>query len=144
MYVDAQTLYSDSQAITASAASTNLVDHEISRDLGTGQDVYLVAVVDVAFTDAGSDSTVQVDLQSDNDVAFGSVDNTQTIGTFAATSAVGTTLIAKLQPGQVDSRYTRINYTVANGNLTTGSITAFLTTDVQNYTAYADNYTITS
>lgn len=37
MYVDAQNQYSNAQAVTASAASTNLIDHGQARDLGTGE-----------------------------------------------------------------------------------------------------------
>lgn len=143
MLIDAQNLYSDAQAVTASAASTNIIDHDISRNLGVGQELYLVVVCDVAMTDASSDSTVAVTLESDNDSAFGSVDDTQTIGTFAALSAVGARLVAKLSPDLVDSRYSRVYYTVANGNLSTGSFTAFLTTSIDAYTAYANGYAIT-
>lgn len=142
MYVDAQNLFSDAQAVTAAAASTNIVDLGVARDLGTGQDVYLVVSCDVAMTDSGSDSTLAVILESDNDVAFGSVDTSQSIGTFAAVSAAGTRLIAKLAPGTINSRYIRVYYTPGNGNLSAGSFTAFLTTDIDKYVAYANNYTI--
>ena len=143
MYVDAQTLFSDAQAITAAAASTNLIDLGAANvNLGTGRDVYLVAVVDVAFTDSGSDSTLTVALEMDTAAAFSSATTAQTIGTFGALSAIGARLIAKLQPEAITERFIRLQYTPNNGNLTTGSLTAFLTEDIQAFTAFPDGFTI--
>lgn len=143
MKIDAENRYSNAQAITANAASTNIIDHGIARDLGTGQDIYLVAVVTTAFTDTGSNSTCTVTLETDNDVAFGSPTlAAQTLGVFGALAAIGATLIAKLQPGAVNERYSRLFYTMANGDLSAGAITAFLTSDIQKYTSYPKGYTI--
>lgn len=142
MYVDAELQFSDSQAVTAAAASTNIIDLGSVRDLGAGQDLYLVVNCTVAMTDGSSDSTLAVTLQTDDNSGFSSATTGQTIGTFAATSAVGTQMISKVDVGALNERYARVYYTPANGNLTTGSFDAFLTTDVDKYTAYADNITI--
>lgn len=142
MYVDAQNLFSDAQAITASAASTNLIDLGSARDIGVGQELYVVAVVDIGFTDAGSDSTVTVTLETDDNAAFTSAATVQTIGTFAALTAAGSRLVARLQPSAAWEQYVRAYYTVANGNLTTGSLTVFLTIDIQAWTAYPIGYTV--
>lgn len=142
MYVDAQNLFSDAQAITASAVSTNIIDLGSARDIGVGRELYLVVLVDTAFTDAGSDSTVQVDIQTDDNAAFASATTLKTVGTFAALSAVGSRLIERLNPDLAWEQYIRLNYTVANGNLTTGSLTAFLTVDVHAWTAYPIGYTV--
>lgn len=143
MILDAQNLFSDAQAVTAAAASTNIIDlGAVRREVGTGQDVYVVVSCDVAMTDASSDSTLAVTVQSDDAAAFGSATDRQTIGTFPAVSAIGTRLIAKLQPEALVERYIRLYYTPANGNLSTGSFTAFLTTDADSFRAYADGITI--
>ncbi len=142
MYVDAQNLFSDAQAVTASAASTNLIDLGSARDIGVGRELYFVVIVDVAFTDAGSDSTVTVIIQTDDNSGFGSAVTAQTIGLFAALTAAGSRLIARLAPEAGWEQYIRAFYTVANGNLTTGSLTAFLTTDIQAWTAYPIGYTV--
>lgn len=143
MYVDSQLLLSDAQAVTASADSTNIIDLGIARDIGTGEDLYLVTVCDVAMTDASSDSTVTVTLQGDSTSTI-TPDATQALFTFPATSAAGTVKYAKLDPGSAPLQYQYINvkYTVANGNLTTGSFTTLLTTDIQKYVSYANNSTI--
>lgn len=143
MYVDSQLLFSDAQAITATAASTNSIDLGAVRDIGTGKSLYVVCSVDVAFTDAGSDSTLAVALEGDSTTTF-TPDGTDTLFTFSALSAVGTTKIAKLDPGMasLQYRYVQLKYTPAGGNLATGSVTAFITDSVDKYVSYADAITI--
>lgn len=142
MYVDKENLYSDAQAVTSDVASTNLIDHKAVRDLGTGQDVYVVVLIDVTMDDSGDDSTCTVTIETDDSDAFGSATTAQTIGTFAAVSAAGSVLVAKLQPGAINERYSRLKYTMANGDLSAGTFTAFLTTDIHKWVAYAKGYTI--
>jgi hypothetical protein len=142
MYIDNFTRFSDSQAVTASAASTNLIDLRAAHQLSAGQPIYLVSVVTVAMTDAGSDSTITVILESDTTAAFGSPTTVQTLGTFAAVSAVGTRIVAPVMNFATAERFLRVTYTVANGNLTTGSFTTLVTLDPSLWVAYPDNITI--
>jgi len=142
MIIDSQNLFSDEQAVTAAAASTNLIDLGTERRPGTGENLYIVAQVDEAFTDAGSDSTLLVELESDDNVAFSSPTVRQTIGTFAALAAAGSRLIARYAPETLNERFIRLKYTPANGNLSTGKVTAFVTKDIQAFTAYPDGFTI--
>lgn len=143
MILDAQAQFSDAQAITASAVSTNAYDlRAASLDIGMGENVYLVVNCDVAMTDGSNDSTVAVTLVTDDNSSLSSPTAVQTIGTFAALSAIGTRLVAKLQPGMTLERYIGVNYTVANGNLTTGSFSAYLVKDIGSNKHYADNITI--
>lgn len=143
MYVDAQLLFSDAQAVTAAAASTNYVDLGAVRDIGTGQDLYVVVVCDVAMTDSGSDSTLDVILYGDSTTTF-TPDASQTLFTFPAVSAAGTVKIAKLDPSSapLQYRYIELYYSPNNGNLSTGSFTAFITHNIDQYTSYADGITI--
>lgn len=141
-YIDAQYRFSNAQAITASAASTNIVDLMAARNLGDGRPLWLVVACVVTMTDAASDSTVAVTVETDDNSGFSSATTAQTVGTFAATSAAGTRFQVRLQPFTTAERYLRLQYTVANGNLTTGSYTAFLTTDPDRWTAYQDGLTI--
>lgn len=143
MYVDSQFRFSNAQAVTAAAASTDSVDLGAARDLGTGEPLYIVCSVVTAMTDTGSDSSVTVTLEGDSSSTF-TPDGVETLFTFPAASAVGTTRIARLDPAGAASvfRYLQLRYTPANGNLTTGSFTAFLTSNVDRYVSYADGYTI--
>lgn len=145
MLIDKQNMFSDAQAITASAASDNYIDIQSARNLGVGEELYLVFVVTTAFTDAGSDSTVTPKLQTDDNTSFSSAADLRTYDTFAALSAAGTKKVYKLESvtdaGSYE-RYLRVYYTVANGNLTTGAISAFLAKDAQAWKAYASGYTV--
>lgn len=142
MYVDRQNQFSSGQAVTAAAASTDIIDLGAIRNMGVGEPVYAVVICTVAMTDAGSDSTLAVTLETDDNAAFTSAINRQTIGTFAALAAIGARFIIRLQVDQINERFLRVFYTPANGNLSTGSFTAFLTHNIDAYTSYADNITI--
>jgi hypothetical protein len=143
MIHDKLNLFSDAQAITSAAASDSVIDLGEVRDIGTGEPLYIVAIVDVAFTDASSNSTLTVALEGDSTESF-TPDGTQDLFTFSALSAAGTKKIARLDPGAdpLQYRYIRLKYTPNNGDLTTGSVTAFLCHNVDKYTAYADNIVI--
>lgn len=142
MYIDAHNLFDDAAAHLTTEASTNLIDLGAIRNMGVGEDIYFVIQVDTAFTDASSNSTMAITLETDDNASFSSATTAQTIGTFAALTAAGTRLVAKLQPDAINERYLRVKYTVANGDLTTGAFTAFLTNNIQAYTSYADGITI--
>ena len=142
MILDAYNLYSDEQAVTAAAESTNILDHEEPRDMGVGERLYIFCVVDVAMTDGGSDSTVEVKLQTDDNESFSSPTDGQVLFTFPATSPVGTRRYVAIAPDALNERYSRLYFTPANGNLTTGSFTAGIVKDIDKVNFYADGITI--
>lgn len=142
MFLDAHNLFDDNAEHLTTEASTNLIDLGAVRNMGVGEDIYFVIQVDTAFTDGSSNSTMAITLETDDNASFSSATTAQTIGTFAALAAAGTRLIAKLQPNAINERYLRVKYTVANGDLSTGKFTAFLTKDIDAFTAYPDGITI--
>jgi hypothetical protein len=143
MIIDSQLLFSNAQAVTAAAASTNYVDLSEVRDIGSGEDLYVVSVVTVAMTDGSSDSTLDVILYGDSSTSF-TPDGQQSLFVFPAVSAIGTLRCAKLSPtlAPLQYRYIELYYSPANGNLSAGSFTSFLGVGVQNYVSYADAITI--
>jgi len=152
MYVDKQAEFSDAQAVTATAISTNVMDlisnssgKNPLRDIGTVQDVYLVVSTLAAATDASSDATLTVTLESDStvDLATSATVHFSTAAlAFAAFSPAGTVLVAIKLPAGSYERYLGVRYTVAAGPLTAGTFDAFLTTDVAEWRAYAKNYVV--
>lgn len=152
MYIDKQAEFSDAQAVTATAISTNVMDlisnasgKNPLRDVGTGQDVYLVITTQAAATDDLSDATLTVTLESDSTENLATSPTTHfSTGAlaFAAFSPVGTVLAAVKLPAGSYERYLGVRYTVGAGPLTAGRFDAFLTTDVQAWRAYARNYTV--
>lgn len=152
MYVDKHLEFSDAQAVTATAISANVYDRisnasgkNVLADIGTGQDVYLVVLTQAVATDASSDATLTVTLESDSDVGL-STSPTVHFSTgalaFAAFSPAGSVLAAVKLPAGDYERYLGVRYTVANGPLTAGAFDAFLTTDVSAWRAYDRNYTV--
>jgi hypothetical protein len=142
MYVDAQNLFSDAQAITAAAASTNYVNLGAVRNLGVGQALYIVVVVDTAFTDSGSNSTLTVSLYGDSTTSF-TPDGLQTLFIIPALAAAGTKYVARISPDYAGNyQYIQLYYSPNNGDLSTGAVTAFLSVGAQNDAVYPDNITI--
>ena len=141
MYVDKALLFSDAQAITAAAASTDYLDQGAARDLGVGKQLYVVIICDVAMTDSGSDSTLTVALYGDTTTTF-TPDGSQTLVTIPALTAIGTRFVIPIAPEMTKFRYLGLHYTPNNGNLSTGSFTAFITDTPQLQVNYPDNVTI--
>lgn len=142
-YVDAQGLFSDAQTITSSAASTNTIDLGAVRDIGTGEDLYVMVTVDTTMDDTGDNSSLTVALQGDSSTSF-TPDGTQDLFTIPALSAAGTKFFAKLDPNSapLQYRYIRLNYTPNNGDLSAGAFTAALVEGIEQLKYYASGYTV--
>lgn len=143
MILDDQLKFSEEQAVTSAAGSTNTIDLGQDRDIGTGEPLYVVVVVEEAMTDSGSDSTLTVALEGDSTTSF-TPDGTQDLFTIPAVTAAGEVFIARLDPGAapLQYQYIRLKYTPANGDLSGGSFSAYLTNNIQKYRSYPNGYTI--
>lgn len=148
MYVDKQAEFADSQVVTATAISTNVIDlyagssvNNTLKDVGTGQDVYLIVQVDAAVNAAGA-ATVAFSLESDStaDLATSPTVHFTSAAIGKAVLTAGTTQLAIKIPAGNYERYLGVRFTVATGPLTAGSFSAFLTTDAQTWRPYARNY----
>lgn len=150
MLLDSQLVFSDAQAVTSTAISTNVVDlnqvvgPNAIQDIGAGEDLYLIVSVPVAITDTGSDATLAVTLETDTAVGLGSSTVVLSTGTlaFAAYSPAGTVILAIRLPAFDYKRYLGIRYTVASGPFTAGAIDAFLVKDFAKFKAYASGFTV--
>lgn len=150
MYVDSQVEFSNAQALTVSAISTNVYDTftttvggatgaavtpNIRLDHGTGVDhSYLVVSVPVAITDTGNDATLTVELVSADDAALTAapvVHFSSGALAFGAFAAAGQILAVTKLPVGLYKRYLGVRYTVGDGPLLTGAVDAFITTDIQ-------------
>jgi hypothetical protein len=146
MITDAQNLFSDSQAITAAAASTNVIDTgplaigNTGRNLGYGQDLFIFVFCEVGMSDAGNDSTLTITLQTDDNSGFSSPTTVATLGTLPALTPAGTKFFFPM-PIASDAvpyeRYIRLLYTPNNGNLSTGTFSAGIVMNVDAYVSTA-------
>lgn len=124
-YIDKQNEYSDAQAITASAASTNVIDHTVTG-IGPGTPIEVVVQVVEDF-DAG---TVVAALQTATDAAFTTpVTLVQTAAIAAATLVAGYQFALSTLPQHM-LQFSRIYFTVT-GTPTTGAVDAHLALDRQ-------------
>lgn len=129
MIIDASTKMSNAQAVTASAASANVIDMKAAGD-AYGQDLYLVVQCVETATSANA-STLDIKIQTDNDDAFGSPTQIGSSGAIPKASLVANKIIYKQKLPLGLEKNLRLYYEVAVANLTAGKFTAFLTPDIQ-------------
>lgn len=147
MYLDKQNQFSDAQAITADAISTNVIDlaplggSNLIRDIAAGKPVGVLISVSTAFVSAGS-GTLTVTAESDDNTSLSSATVHQTIASAvaAATLVAGYAMIAWLQPGAYQ-RYLGLRYTTNTADFEAGAVNAWLVSQFQNNRAYSDNAT---
>lgn len=129
MIFDQQTLLSDAQAITATAASTHVLDlgpvkSGLVRDIGKGKQIPLLVQVVEAFNNLTS---LTVALQVDDADTFPSAKTVWSTVVLLADLKAGKVVIPEYIPRGTDERYLRLNYTVTGTAPTTGKITAGVT-----------------
>lgn len=136
MIIDKLLQVSDAQAVTASAASTDVIDFgQANPNSGINHKTSLAITVDETATAAGA-ATVTFSVQDSADnSSFADVAVTAAIGK-AALPAGAQVLIPM---PVVHRRYVRAYYTVATGPLTAGKFSAQIVTGVQANRAYPDS-----
>lgn len=148
MYLDHENLFSDAQAVTVTAASSNIIDlgpifsANAARDIGRGSKVTRIyAILDATFT-AGGAGTLDITLQGDDNSAFGSPRTLFDTGVLALAALFqGAVVLDVAMPTGVE-KFLRLMYTVATGPMTAGAITAGLVLDSQSDPPYAANYPV--
>jgi Tfp pilus assembly protein FimT len=151
MILDTQEVFSDAQAVTATAISSNVLDlnpvagPNAIQDVGNGEPTWLVVSTQTAATDSGSDATLTVTLESDTDPALATtpvVHYSSGALAFATFSPVNTRFVAIRLPSANYQRYLGVRFTVASGPLTAGKFDAFLTHDINATKAYASGFSV--
>lgn len=127
MLFDAKLLMSNAQAITASAASTDVIDRGDPKDVGRAGDIPLVIQVVETFNTLTS---LTIDLQTDDSSTFGTARSLYQIVVPLADLKLGYQTPVITLP-QKTKRYLRVNYTVTGTAPTAGKITAGVVAGVQ-------------
>jgi hypothetical protein len=142
MYVDAQQLLSDAQALTATAASTNYIDLGVDRDMGPGESWSICLSVDVAADFTTGDETYSFAVQTDDNTSFSSATTLSTVAILASALTAGSKHM--LFVGLTNERYIRVNYTLA-GTTPTVTVTTFGCPSrmIPARVTYASGYSIT-
>ena len=132
MILDKLLMFSEAQAVTASAASTDPIDGT-RRDIGVGEPLEFWANVNTTATAAGA-ATLNVQLQTSPDNStWTTLYDSGTLALAALTA--GKRLFSAKVPAGVQ-RYLRVNYVVGTGPLTAGAFTSGINLDVDNNTPY--------
>jgi hypothetical protein len=131
MILDSQALFSDDQAITATAISTNVLDlgvpgtprkgNALVRDVGPGNPLTLLCQVTETF-DACTSIAITVEVSAAAALTSSKVLSSQTI--LLADLVRGKQLNIQAIPNDADLRYLGIRYTVAGSAPTVGKFTA--------------------
>ncbi|MFW0699027.1 Bbp16 family capsid cement protein [Pantoea sp. R13S299] len=137
MILDKLLMFSEAQAVTASAASTDVIDlgpiDGNRRDIGVGYPLELFVNVNTTAAAAGA-ATVNIQLQTSPDnSAWTTLASTSDLALSALTS--GKRVWSQKVPQGVQ-RYLRVNYVVGTGPLTAGAFTAGINLDVDNNSPY--------
>ena len=139
-FLDAQNQFSDAQALTADAASTNSIDLSQDRNVGVGEPLCVFLVVDVAAAGGG---TLAIVVQADDNSSFSSAATvTTTAALAAATLTAGARVVIPIPPDALTERYMRLNYDLTT--MTGITVTAQLMplSMVPTEQVYAKGYTI--
>ena len=155
MILDAQNRFSASQAVTAAAVGTNVIDLGVNRSIGNGEPMAVAFFVEVAakVSATNEDYTFQVEYSTD----AGQTTGRQVVGTRifettptapaqdAALLTVGFTVIVPIPPTKLaeSGRYLGIRYVTA-GTSPAVTVSSFLVPqkDIDATNDYNNNYTI--
>lgn len=131
MILSAQQLFSDDQAITATAVSTNVIDlrvpgtpfggNQLNQDIGKGTPIPLLVQVTEDFNTLTS-LTVTVEVSAAAAMTSPKVLATETI--LLADLKAGKQMFNQVVPNGADLRYLGVRYTVTGTAPTLGKITA--------------------
>lgn len=127
--LDAGLLLSDAQAVTATAASTNVIDlSAVAPNLGRGGEQIYVQVVCNTTTDSSGDAAVlAVTLEHSADNSSFVQTGIGVTGLAQTSVTAGDILLTAALPPTL-KRYVRVYYTVSTANYTAGKFDAYLTT----------------
>lgn len=129
--LSAEELFSDQQAITATAASTNLYDRlapgswvhgstSIVDDMGNSYVPMLVQVTE----DFNNLTSLQIDFEMDTTDAFSSATTLYSETVLLADLVAGKKIRVRWVPHDTTEQYLRFNYTVTGTAPSTGKLTA--------------------
>lgn len=128
MYIDKLLQVSNEQAVTATAASTDVIDFgQANPDIGMTDQCSMVITVDESAAAAGAATVTFAVQDSADNSTFADVSVTAAIG--KADLGVGKQVVIPM-PTKL-RRYCRVNYTVATGPLTAGKFSAQVVTGFQ-------------
>ena len=131
MILDLESMFSDDQALTIDAVSTNVIDLgapgtpplsavALSRDIGPGTPIDIL--IQLTVDSGGTSPTLQVNLEKDTVEGFGSAEVVAS-SPILVDGVAGDRLAIQWIPDGADQRYLRLNYDI-EGTTPTYTVTA--------------------
>lgn len=138
MILDLESMFSDDQALTVTAVSTNIIDlgatgtpplssTALTRDIGPGMPIDILIQVIVAA--GGTSPTLDIDLEQDDNLGFSSAAIVAS-AVQLTTAAVGDRASIRWIPDGTNERFIRLNYTLG-GTSPTYTVTAGIVLGIQ-------------
>lgn len=128
MLIDSLNEFSDEQAVTATALSTNVIDLGAAVDT-LDNELYLHIKCMTTATAAGA-ATVVFSLETDDAEAIDSASVVFTTPAIAKATLVAGYEVARIRIPAGLQQYLAVRYTVATGPLTAGAFSAFLSPSI--------------
>lgn len=142
--LDANTRFSDSQALTVTADSTNAIDLTSDRDVGPGEPMAAIVYVETALGGTSS-PTLQVSIETDDNDSFssGSVLTASKAYSVAEVGSSGFEIVVPLPMN--NERYLQLIYTLT-GTSPTATVSAYFLpqSSAENQRYLPKNFTVTS
>lgn len=135
MVLDRQNQFSMEQALSVTAASTDIIDLGVDRDVGLGKALDIFMMIHTLFV-TGDAATLQIALQTAIDAAFTSPIILMETPAIAVAALVAGAEPARWSVPSVTKRYLRLYYTVGTGSFSAGKINAGLVIDRQANRSY--------
>jgi len=126
MILDKENEFSDAQAVTATAASTNVIDLTVAGDAIDGEAYLVVAVQTTMLASAGAASLI-ASLETSTDEAFTSPVVLFTSAAVAKSALVAGYVLARVRIPVGVLRYLRVKYTKVTNDFSAGNMDAFIT-----------------
>ena len=146
MYIDAQGLFSDNQALTSTAVATNVIDLGATNTLKKyfdGEELVVAISVDVAADAASGDETYAFGIETDDNTGLSSptVLVSRSISRTALT--VNSLHVIPIPMGQDVERYLGVRYTLG-GTTPSITVTTYLipSSGLDKFKPYSKGYTI--
>lgn len=133
MIFDKENLMSEDQALTTTAVSENVIDLGLT-EMGEGEPIEIIVQVTA---DLATGTSVQIDLETDDNASFSSAVVLQASGVIATASLkAGYRFTFSILPQDAE-RYIRLNYVII-GTFDAGTVTAGLALDRDTWKALPD------
>ena len=150
MLLDSSLMFENAAALTASRASTNVVNLVNARDMGIGRELPLVIAGTADFASAGGTATLQIAAQySEDNNTYVDAALSPVMNITALNSLVGQEWLFPIswpRPKKASElaswKYIRLYFTVGTQNFSAGGILAYLAIGRQDVVAYPRNFEV--